>query len=292
MKTKREEMKIVWAYDPFQQNKNLNVFGKKIIGTLFDKKDSITVLYVASNLESELTTAYDVPEEERFTLYPEKLISSELQKLKLVNAKIDVITSLKLSLTSMVQSFVRYTKEKKIDLVLIPSNTKTLLPRLIFGSFCETLVHYSECDLLIYHQKTNFSFKAPKKILYAHDFSDKGDKGLERIVEYAKKWNSKIILVHSPIYPGDISLEEFEDNTQEKVSEIAKYLDKNKVSYEIVITKETKFIHKILLNIATKKEVDIVAISAQASRLSALLVGSNTISLLRETKIPALVLKI
>lgn len=285
-------MKIVWAFDPFQESKILNVFGKKILGTLFDQKDSITVLYVASNTETQLTTAYDVPERERFSKYPKDLIAAELKKIKLLNAKVEVVQSMGLSLTSLIKEFVQYTIKKKTDLVLVPSNSKTFLPRLIFGSFSETFVHYAECDLLVYHQKTQFSFKKPKKLLYAHDFSTKGNLGLLKVIEYAKKWNSEVIVVHTPIYPGDISLEDFEIKTNQKVEEINKLLVKRKIKHETIVTREMKYVHKIILTIAKKKEVDLVAISAQKNQLDSLLLGSNTRALLRETKFPALVIKV
>ena len=51
-------MKILWTFNPFERNKDLYLSGKAILDNWFNKKDSIEVLYVASNAEAELATAF------------------------------------------------------------------------------------------------------------------------------------------------------------------------------------------------------------------------------------------
>lgn len=283
-------MKILWAFDPFQKNNELNTFGRKIIHSLFDRKDSISAIYVASNAEVELSMAFDVPEEERFSAYPKKIISNELKKLKMEQLKVEVLPLKKISLSSVIGELVNFTQKQKTDLIVIATNSKKLLPRMVFGSFCETLIHSSTCDLLAYHQKT--TFKSPKNILYAHDFSKKGDVGLERVMEYARKWNAMITVVHIPMFDGDTSYDKFKSNTQKRAAEVEKLITKNKLSCKIVINYEVKPIHKIVLSVATKSKADIVAVSAQANKITALLGGSVSRQILREAKIPSLILKV
>lgn len=117
-------MKVLWAFDPFQQNTELNTFGRKIIHSLFDKNDSVAAVYVASNAEAELSTAFNIPEEERFGLYPKKLISSALKKLKMEQLSIDVLSSKKISLSSIIEELVKHTQKQKIDLIVTATNGK------------------------------------------------------------------------------------------------------------------------------------------------------------------------
>lgn len=283
-------MKILWAFDPFQKNNELNTFGRKIIHSLFDRKDSIAAVYVASNSEVELSMAFDVPEEERFSSYPKKIISNELKKLKMDQLNVEVLPLRKISLSSVIEELVKFTQKQKTDLIVIATNSKKLLPRMVFGSFCETLIHSSTCDILAYHQKT--TFKSPKNILYAHDFSKKGDDGLERIMEYAKKWNAMITVVHIPMFDGDTTYDKFKAITQKRAAEVEKLITKNKLACKIVINYEIKPIHKIVLSVATKSKADIVAVSAQANKITALLGGSVSRQILREAKIPSLILKV
>lgn len=285
-------MKFIWAYDPFQENKELTLTAKKIINSLFLKnKSSVTVLYVASRLESELTNAFDIPEKKRFSSYPKELIAKQLKTLNLSKLKIEVLSKMTVSLSSIIEEIIDYTLIKKTNLVLVPSNNKTLLPRLVFGSFSETFVHRSVCDLLIYHQKTKFT-PSPLHILYAHDFSTKGEEGLKKVIEYAKEWNAKITILHVPVFANDLELEKFQALTKIHIEKTMNLLVKNKISHEIIVSKEIKLISKIILSTAKRTQASLIALSAQTSNLNALLGGSVTRQVLRETKIPALVLKV
>lgn len=283
-------MKVLWAFDPFQKNTELNTFGRKIIQSLFDKKDSVSAVYVASNSEVEISTAFDIPENLRYSTYPKKLILNELKKLKIDQMDVNVLESRKISLSSIIEVLVQYTKKQKTDLIVIATNSKKLLPRMIFGSFCETLIHASTCDLLAYHQKT--AFKSMKKILYAHEFSKKGDAGLLRVMEYAKKWNASITVIHIPMYEADVTYDKFKANTEKRAAEIEKLILKNNISCKMMINYDIKPIHKIILNVAAKTQADVIAMSAESSKLTALLGGSVSRQVLREAKIPSLILKV
>ncbi len=283
-------MKAIWAFDPFQSNKELDTFGRKIIHSLFDSKDTITAVYVASNAETQLSTAYDVPAEERYSSYPKNIILNKLQKLKMNQVKIDILFNKKISLSSTIQEIVNYSAKENVDMIVIATNSKKTLPKMIFGSFCETLIHSSSCDLLTYHQKT--LYKSPKNIFYAHDFSKKGDAGLERIMEYAKKWKAKITVIHIPMFEGDTTYDKFKLKTQKQADEVQKLLMTNKIAGKVIINYELKSVHKTILSAAKKSKADIVAVSAQASKLTAFLGGSVSRQVLRESKIPTLILKV
>jgi nucleotide-binding universal stress UspA family protein len=286
-------MKVLWTFDPFQKDNRLNFLGKKIIETLFNpKKDSINAVYVASKAEAQLTTAFNVLEENRYSIYPKKMILSQLKKLKMDNLNAEVISSAKISLSSIIKEFVKYNSDKKTDLIIIASNSKPLLPRLIFGSFCETLIHLSENDLLIYHQKTKFDSKSNKKILYAHDFTNKGDMGLERVIEYAKSWNAQLIIVHVPMFLSNMTFEKFKKITENHAEQIKEDIKKYNVPFKLIISYEIKPINTIILNMAKKNEADFIAVTAKSSKLTALLGGSITRQILRESKLPSLVLKV
>lgn len=290
---KGKTMKVLWAFDPFQKNNDLNLLGKKIIEKLFNlKNDSISAVYLASKAEAELTTAFNVSEENRYSLYPKKILLSQLKKLKMDKVKAEVISSTKISLSSIIKEFVKYNKDQKTDLVIIPTNGKTLLPRLIFGSFCETLVHSAECDLLIYHQKTKFDSKSNKKILYAHDFTEKGNAGLKRVIEYAKNWDASLIILHVPMFLSNMSYEKFKTQTEKRALEIENSIKKVDINFEMIVSYDVKPINTIILNVAKKKDASFIAVTAEASKLTALLGGSITRQILRESKLPSLVLKV
>ena len=285
-------MKILWTFDPFEANKGLHQFGKKLITTLFDKKDSIFAAYVASNSEAELATAFNIPKSKRYSTYPKGLISDELKKMKLKNIKIEVLNEASLSLSNVVKKIVDYTKDKKIDLIIIATNSRKVLPRMVFGSFAETIVHMSICDLLIYHQKTKFNSTVPKNILYAHDFSAKGSAGLEKIIGYVKKWDADLTILHVPIPTFGMELHEFKEDVQKRVGKLEKTLAKQKIRFTIKLEYGIAPTSEMILNSAKKNKSEIVAVCAQSKQVAALLGGSVTRQVLRESLVPTLVLKV
>lgn len=285
-------MKILWTFDPFEKNKELHEFGKNLIVALFNKKDSIEAVYVASNAEAELATAFNIPVKKRYTTYPKNLIKDELKEMDLKQVKVEVLLEESLSLTSVVKKVVAYTKEKKIDLLMIASNSKKALPKMVLGSFAETVVHMSICDLLIFHQNTRFNLKVPQNILYAHDFSAKGTLGLSRAMEYAKKWNATLSIVYVPIPEVGMELHEFKTSVEKRVQKMKKTIEKENVKCNVFLEYDIKPITEIILAVAGKNNVDLIAVAAQANKLTALLGGSTTRQILRESTLPTLVLKV
>lgn len=285
-------MKVLWTFDPFEKNKELHLFGKNILAHLFDKKDSIEAVYVASNAEVELATAFNIPVKSRYTTYPAKLIKDELKKMQMKNVKIEVLQEKSFSLTSVVKKIIDYTKKSKVDLILIATNSKEFLPRMIFGSFAETIVHMSVCDLLIFHQKTTFNLATPKNVLYAHDFSPKGTQGLERAVEYAKKWNALLTIVYVPVPEIGMELHQFKELNQKRVQKLEKAMAQDGVKCTVYTEYEVKPISETILAVAKKSRANIIALAAQSNKLEALLGGSITRQVLRETTLPTLVLKV
>lgn len=285
-------MKILWTFDPFEKNKQLHEFGKNLVQHLFDKKDSIETLYVASNAEAQLATAFNIPAKRRYSSYPKELIKEELKKWGLSGQKVEVLEESSLSLTTSVKKVVEYSKKKKADLVLISSNGKEVLPRMIFGSFAETLVHLSVCDLLVFHQKTKFELRKPQNILYAHDFSTKGNSGLERVLTYVKKWNATLTLVYVPVPDVGQDLHDFKQSVQKRVQKMEKSLEAQKIKFTVHLEYGVLPISEIILTIAEKSHVDIIAVAAKSNKLAALFGGSVSRQVMRESLLPTLVLKV
>ncbi len=285
-------MKILWPFDPFDKNKKLCTFGKILVNTLFDKRDSFEVAYVASNAEVGLATAYDIPIKERYNEFPKKMIQEQLKDLSLTKTKINILSEKNINLTSSVSRLVKYSAVQKIDLIVLATNAKKFLPRLIFGSFAETLVHLSLCDLLIYHQKTKFKETRPKSIIYAHDMTQKGTQGLESVIKYVKKWNCCLTIIHVPIPELGIEPREFELNTEKKLNDLEKYLKKQEIKFVIHFESGPKSVPELVIKMAKKTNADIIALTAQSKKFKAFLGGSVTRQVLRESILPILVLKV
>lgn len=283
-------MKILWTFDPFQENKELAHVGKKLLKSYFPK-DDISAVYVASLAENELNYAYDVPKEERYTTYPKSLIQKALKKMGMEKVNTEVIPLHSLSLSSITKTLVDFSASNRFDLVVIASNAKAMLPRLILGSFAESFIHLSKTDLLVFHQKTEFETKMPKKILYAHDFSAKSQKGLERVIQYAKHWKAHLDILH-------VNMPTVDDENQnndliiKKIQKLSFDLKAQDISFDFILLENKRLIEELIIKTAKKVKADVISLTNQADKLDVLLGGSTTRHVLRNAKLPLLILKV
>lgn len=283
-------MKILWTFDPFQENKELVHVGKKLLKSYFPK-DDISAVYVASLAENELNYAYDVPKEERYTTYPKSLIQKALKKMGMEKVNTEVIPLHSLSLSSITKTLVDFSASNRFDLVVIASNAKAMLPRLILGSFAESFIHLSKTDLLVFHQKTEFEAKMPKKILYAHDFSAKSQKGLERVIQYAKHWKAHLDILH-------VNMPTVDDENQnndliiKKIQKLSFDLKAQDISFDFILLENKRLIEELIIKTAKKVKADVISLTNQADKLDVLLGGSTTRHVLRNAKLPLLILKV
>lgn len=284
-------MNIIWAYNPFLTNNKLNIAGSEILKNYFTD-DVIEVDYISSNLEIELAYAFNIASKYRYTLYPKNIIKKQLQSLKLSKSKIEVIPSMSLSLTKAVGELITHSKKINIDLILLAANSKKTLPIFTLGSFAETLIHLSPIDLLMYHQKTKFNSKFPKKILYAYDYTPKGLLGLFKAINYAKKWSATLFVVHIPMPEPDQSDEEYNQDVEYKDKKTEKILQKAAIKFQIVTLFDDYPIDQTILEQAKKLKVDVIALTAKSNRFQVLLGGSVTRKVLRDAKNPVLILKV
>jgi len=285
-------MKIVWTFDPFDKSHDLRLIGKQLLISLFNRNDSLKAVYIASNAEVELATAFSIQPEERYSDFPKKLIKKQLKKLSIKNIQVEVLFEKSLSLTASVQKLVNYSKINKIDLIVTATNSKLKLPQVIFGGFAESLVHISKCDLLTYHQKSKICNEAPVNIVYAHDFSLKGERGLIRLIEYAIKWGSVLTIVHVAIPDATIDFQLFKNKIKKYGEKLEISLAEQKIKYNLNIIYKISPIAETLFSISNKTNADIIAVTAQSNKLTALLGGSVTRQVLRGSQLPTLVIKV
>ncbi len=292
-------MKILWTFDPFEKNKQLRFFGKKLLLNLFDKSDKVKAVYMASRSEINLTTAFDVPKKNRFTIYPKKLIKSELKKLNLMKIDVVVIPELSMSTTASVKKLASFAKESKTDLIVISTHGKVGLPRFILGSFAESLVHSAQTNVLLYNQKTKLS-KTPKKLVYAHDFSRKGADGLPQVLDYANKWNASLVIVHVPesnysfSFQGpDEDAESYRKYVNDVAIQIEQTVRRRGIPCEIFIEPSwKKSASQSILDTVKKVNADIAIVTAKSGKMAALLGGGVTRNIIRESRVPTLILKV
>jgi nucleotide-binding universal stress UspA family protein len=288
----------LWAFNPFDKSKKLHKTGKILLKSLSGRDDQVKIIYIASNSEVNLATAFDIPLKERYIDYPKKIIKKELLKMGLKKYEIVIISYMGLSLSYTVNLLSQFAQKSKVDLVLLASNGKTFLPRLVFGSFAETFIHVSTVDILVYHQETKVEFNSPLNILYAHDYSDKGNDGFLRVIKYVKKWNSTLTLVHvvrpefNMINSSDKRIIAYRKDILDQSRKIEKTLSDQEINARIYLETNSDEISSVILKVAKKIKADVIGLTAFSGKMRALLGGSVTRKILRESNLPILIIKV
>lgn len=291
-------MKLVWAFNPFDDSRKLQQQAVAIVKSLTGARDSLEAVYVASPVEIELATAFDVPFAARFTTHPTTLVERAIRKLGFKKMKATVLTHDSVSLTSSVRALAAHTAAAKADITLLASHARKGVSRLFLGSFAETLVPLSKTDLLVFHENTRSAKRAPRTLLFAHDLTREGDRGFEKALGYAKRWKCALHVIHVPepaygIHFDDQNarVESYRKRVRTKVAALEARLKRARVEGSVVIDMRWAPISELILSQAQRVHADLLLVFAKSGRLAGMLGGSVTRQVLRASVAPVLVLK-
>ena len=291
-------MKYVWAFSPFDKNRKLDTKAAALIRSIKGVKEIVEPVFVASPSCSQLSTAFDIPEKDRFSRYPEKLVQSAMKKLKIKVSRCTVLFEEGFSLTSSVKLLASYLDRSNTTIAIVASSAKTGLSRLVLGSFAESLVHFSPVDLLIFNESSTIHKRPPQSLLFAHDLSRSADKGLERAIDYAKAWGCHLHVIHipDPAYGLKVSSQEAEADRYRKrillkLSRIEEKLKKAEIFGSAEIEPRWSPVAERILKRASAVSADFVLVVAKSGKLASLMGGSVTRQILRASPVPVLVVK-
>jgi nucleotide-binding universal stress UspA family protein len=292
-------MKIFWTFDPFEDNKALRKKGASLLKSIRQSGDSVIAVYVAS--DEELTSARGAGKNagKRFSDVAADQVRAQLIALGLKDVGVSIASEPRFSLTAAVRKLVDHVAGQKADLLISSTHGRTGMKRFLLGSFAETLIHFAKTDLVLFNEKTEVPLRAPRRLLYAHDFSRKGDEGFKRALGYANSWGSELHVVHVPQpsfavrFEGqDPAVETYRKKVRAKVNKVEAALKEADVRGSVSLLTQTKALTDLIQATARKVDADMILASAQAGRLAALLGGSVTRNLIRESRIPTLVMKL
>jgi nucleotide-binding universal stress UspA family protein len=291
-------MKYVWAFNPFDKNKKLDKNAVALIDLLPEGKKSLEAVFVASPNYLDLTSAFNVPAKDRFSQYPKQLVETAIKKLQVEADKCTVLFEKTISLTKSVKMFATYLARNKIDIAIVASRAQTGLSRAFLGSFAETLVHLSPVDLLIFNEDSLIGKRPPQNLLYAHDYSIAADKGLDRVIDYAKTWDCTLHVLHVPDpafgfkFKGqEAAVEGYRNRVRQKLHRIEKKLEKAGVVGTAELDSKWSPVAERISDRASKVKADFVIVVAKSGKLASLFGGSVTRQVLRTSKVPVLVVK-
>ncbi len=292
-------MKALWAYEPFHQDdtriKGMHLLLKQLVGS----PSNIEVGFVVTRTEPNLNLAFNIPYEDRFSVYPRKIVKDSLRRAKVSveDRKIHVDDYETFSNTKAVDRFLTLAKSRNADLIALYTQSRHGFQRLALGSFAETAVHRSKTSLLLANPQVTF-FKKTKNIFFMSDFTPASKKHLKQVIQICKKLKAHLTVFHAAEVIYKWSLDESNPKIhayRRRVNRIQSWIEQEcqraSVNCRVIVNSEMRSVSELALKAAAKTKSDLIVVAAKSGPMTALMGGSITRQLVRASVKPILVLK-
>ncbi|MFS4460059.1 universal stress protein [Bdellovibrio sp. HCB2-146] len=306
-------MKIIWAMDAFEDNKELNQKMALCLKQLNQLTQAdIQPLYLLRENEIVLPT-YEVPtwvtdhSRTAESLFLEVLEDYNLPFLK--DPK--VIPHASQSHAGAAETLVEYAKQVKADLIVVGSHSRQGFQRFILGSFAESLLLQSSIPVLVIGTHTN-RLNNFKNIMFPTEFGDHSKDNFRHVLDVAKIFNSEITLLHiitRPVeslfdletrpqvynYKGKmLTLEQIIEHQIEYQKQRAQHwiewAQKEGVTAHFIVDNSFRAVDEIILESIDRLEMDLVIMEAQSGPMSAAILGSYSRNVARKAHCPVYVI--
>jgi nucleotide-binding universal stress UspA family protein len=196
----------------------------------------------------------------------------------------------------------------QIDLIIIPTRGNTGLKHLALGSTAERVVRHSPCPVLVLKagSKAGGNGKLPaasitfRKIIVPTDFSDCSTKGLSYVKNFAREFNSTLVLLHSvdlkyyvanveyARYDLPLILQQVENAGQRQMRDLVKNTDWEGVKVEPTI--EIGHAGQQICDRAQDRRADLIVTATHGrTGLKHVFIGSTAEFVVRHAHCPVLV---
>jgi nucleotide-binding universal stress UspA family protein len=306
-------MRIIWAMDAFEDNKELNQRMADYLSSLYQATNAeIEPLYLLRENEIVLPT-YEVPtwvtDHSRTAEALFKEVLEDYNLPFLLEPK--VIPHASQSHAGAAEALSDYATRTHADLIVVGSHGRQGFQRFILGSFAESLLLQSEVPVFVVGSHTS-THKGISNILFPTEFGDHSKENFRHVLDLAKQFNAKITLFHAIARPIEslfdldtrpkvynfkgkmLTLDQIIEHQIEHQAQRAQHwvqwAQKEGVLAEFQIDSSFKGIDDLILNTVHQHDVDLIVMEAQSGPMSAAILGSYTRNVVRRAECPVYVL--
>lgn len=105
-----------------------------------------------------------------------------------------VACAVHVAIGDVVREIVSLAKDRKADMIVMGTQGASKVVNVLFGSNTASVIEKADCPVLCIPQGLNY--KAPKKILFATNFSYSDIEGSKKLVSLAKGFNAEVVFGH------------------------------------------------------------------------------------------------
>lgn len=306
-------MKIIWAMDAFEDNKELNqkmALSLKQLNQLTQAE--VQPLYLLRENEIVLPT-YEVPtwvtdhSKTAEALFNEVLADYKLPFL--TNPK--VIPHASQSHAGAAETLADYAASEHADLIVVGSHSRQGFQRFLLGSFAESLLLQSSVPVIVIGLHTN-RLNSFKNILFPTEFGEHSKESFRKTLEVAKMFKSEITLFHvitRPVeslfdletrpqvynYKGkmltlDQIIEHQVEHQKQRAQHWIDWAQKEGVVANFIVDNSFRGVDDIILDSAERLDTDLIVMEAQSGPMGAAILGSYTRNVTRKAHCPVFVI--
>jgi nucleotide-binding universal stress UspA family protein len=240
----------------------------------------IHMLELPGQMNDAITGATSIPEIMLFKRKAEETLKNIKNRPYLAGVKVTEVVRL----DGAYHGINNYNKQHDIDLIIMGSHGATGINEILVGSNTEKVVRQSETPVLVIKNKIN-DFKI-QNIVFASDFSNEIKKPFQKVIDFAKLFESKLnlVMICTP-------------NSFKSTSAARKIIsdfvaDFNMPEYSFEIYNENN-IEKGIINYANEKDADLVAFGTHGrTGLNHFFSGSISEDLVNHAQKPVLTFRI
>jgi len=302
--------KILWSFNPFQEDprvlRKVSAF-LKILAR--QSKSPVQPVYVVSPAEVRVDLEFSVPAQDRYRAVALLECARALRKISFPGLQApEVLVENNLRLSASARSLAKYAQKIGAEAIVVGTQGKHGLGRLLLGSFAETLLLHSATPVITVNPLLKKT-RPLKRALFASDFSAASRRAFAVFCAFLKKLKAKVTLFHSiplpfpwaypateyllglqPLSEGEYLRKVQKENTQ-KAQAFLKIARRAKVPCELRLETSSHDVGSATLGYAKAKKIDAIALAAQTGRWETTLLGSTSREILREATMPVWVLR-
>jgi len=295
---------IIWAFNPFQKNKKVFRNTVAFLKSLSQDGDKVEPVFVVSPAEAKVVLEFSVPARIRFQTVARRASLRVLNQVRfrgLLPPKILVENHLQISYSA--KSLAAYASKVNAKTIVVGTQAKEGLQRLLLGSFAETLLGYAKTPLVFINPHIH-RIAPLENILFATDFSEASFRAFKSICEIAKDHGARILLFHCLPKPflwakqaaeflfgrGMMSVGEYlsieAQNRAKTARPFVKFAGTSGIPIQVEVEQNQRETSDAILARATKSKVNMIALATQSDPIRQTLLGSTTRGVLREAHVP------
>jgi nucleotide-binding universal stress UspA family protein len=289
--------KILWAIDAFDRPETQEGVIQTLKAMSQRTQCEILPLFALSPAQARVSPAYVPLWGDAFKALAEKRMAELLQKSDLprLSAPEILIEKSDPSLRTSVERVLKKAGERGCDAIAVATHARKGLNRFLLGSFAETLILQSHIPVLA----VNPGAHAPQvisKILYPTEFNQAARDEFEHVVRLGLELGAKVTLYYKePPLGGDPSMvAPVSFDYLEQQAEVRKEVAQTWVSWAAGLGAKVTAefdnqpgnVVDALTDYAATEKFDLIAMVSQASRVTAVMLGSVSRQVLRQAPCP------